>query len=85
MVPVAGLKAATFGHNGCITQGDVVTAVEGKPNYSVTQLAARLDDFKVGDKSKLTVLHQNNWVSLEVVLRATPRKSQTPVIRASGP
>lgn len=36
----------------------------------VTQLAARLDDFRVGDKSKLTVPRQGKSVSLEVVLQA---------------
>jgi S1-C subfamily serine protease len=67
--PVAGLKEATFGRNGSITLGDVITAVEGKPIASVNQLAARLDDFKVGDKIKLTVLRQGKSMALEVVLQ----------------
>jgi len=69
-LPAAGLKEATFGRNGSITLGDVITAVEGKPITSVSQLAARLDDFKVGDKIKLTVQRQGHSVTLDVVLQA---------------
>ena len=68
--PAAGLKEATFGRNGTITLGDVITAVEGKPVTSASQLAARLDDFKVGDRVRLTVLRQGRSVALEVTLQA---------------
>jgi S1-C subfamily serine protease len=68
-LPVAGLKDATFSRNGSITLGDVITAVEGKPIASFNQPAARLDDFKVGDKIKLALLRQGRSVTLEVVLQ----------------
>ncbi len=71
VVPAAGLKETTFDRNGSITLGDVITAVEGKPITSVNQLAARLDDFKVGDRVKLTVLRQGKTVTVEVTLQSS--------------
>ncbi|MES2948352.1 MAG: trypsin-like peptidase domain-containing protein [Pseudomonadota bacterium] len=68
--PGSGLKETTFGRNGSITLGDVITAVDGKPVASVGQLAARLDDFKAGDKIKLTLLRQGRSATVEVVLQA---------------
>ena len=71
VVPAAGLKETTFDRNGSITLGDVITAVEGKPITSVNQLAARLDDFKVGDRVKLTVLRQGKAMTVEVTLQSS--------------
>ncbi len=68
--PASGLKETTFGRNGNIALGDVITAVDGKPVASVSQLVARLDDFKIGDKVKLTLLRQGRSVVLEAVLQA---------------
>ena len=54
----AGDKAGLSGvrlSGGNIEPGDVITAVDGKVITSLTQLLARLDDFKVGDTVRLTV------------------------------
>ncbi len=47
----AGLKGVITARNGSIIPGDIITAIEGK-------LAALLDDYKVGDKVRLTVIRQ---------------------------
>ena len=45
-----------------ITVDDVNTAVDTKPVATISQLLARLDDFKVGDRVKITVLRQGQIV-----------------------
>lgn len=68
-VPAPGLKETTFGKNGSIKLGDVITAVGGKPVATISQLLARLDDYKVGDRAKVTVLRQGQNVLLEIPLQ----------------
>jgi S1-C subfamily serine protease len=68
-VPAPGLREATFGKKGSITLGDVITAVEGKPVATISQLLARLDDYKVGDRVKVTVLRLGQSVLLEIPLQ----------------
>lgn len=68
--PPSGLKETTFGRNGSISLGDVITAVDGKPVASVGQLVGRLDDFKIGDKVKLTVARNGRSVVVDATLQA---------------
>ncbi len=66
----AGLKGVNATLDGSITPGDIITAVEGKPVDSVGKLVARLDDFRVGDKIKLTVMRQGKSREVQVILQA---------------
>jgi S1-C subfamily serine protease len=66
----AGLKGVNATRDGSITPGDIITAVEGKPVDSVGKLVARLDDFRVGDKIKLTVMRQGKSREVQVILQA---------------
>ncbi|HZP92557.1 MAG TPA: trypsin-like peptidase domain-containing protein [Burkholderiales bacterium] len=66
----AGLKGATVTGDGDIVPGDVIVAVEGKPVDTVGKMLARLDDFKVGDTVKLTVLRQGRKAEIPVTLQA---------------
>ena len=50
--------------------GDIITAVNGKPVDSVPKLIARIDDYKVGEKVKLTVKRDGKDVDVEVALQA---------------
>ncbi|MDM7322704.1 MAG: trypsin-like peptidase domain-containing protein [Gammaproteobacteria bacterium] len=54
----AGLVGATLSRDGLIVPGDIILALEGHPVASVRELQARLDNFKVGDTVRLTIVNQ---------------------------
>ena len=66
----AGLKGVDVTPDGSIIPWDIITAIEGKPVDSVSRLVARLDDFRVGDKIKLTVVRQGKNRVVQTVLQA---------------
>ncbi|HUX91704.1 MAG TPA: trypsin-like peptidase domain-containing protein [Gallionellaceae bacterium] len=65
----AGLRSATIYPDGRITPGDIIVAIEGKPVTTVGKLLARLDDFKVGDSARLTILREGKKSDIDVVLQ----------------
>ena len=66
----SGLKGVVATRDGGIIPGDIITAIEGRPVDSVGKLVARLDDFRVGDKVKLTVMRQGKSREVLVSLQA---------------
>jgi S1-C subfamily serine protease len=66
----AGLRAARSAPNGGIVAGDVITAVDGKAVDSVARLVNRLDEHKVGDTIKLTVMRDGKPTELTATLKA---------------
>ena len=66
----AGLIGVRVGRNGDVSPGDIITAVQGKPVDSVGKLASRLDDFRVGDSVRLTVLRNGKSREVTVKLQA---------------
>ncbi|MEW5890272.1 MAG: trypsin-like peptidase domain-containing protein [Pseudomonadota bacterium] len=64
----AGLVGVTVGPEG-IVPGDVITAVEGKAVDALPKLLARLDDHKVGDVVRLTVLRAGRSREVQVALQ----------------
>ena len=66
----AGLEGVATMQDGTIIPGDIITAIEGKPVNSVSELAARLDDFRVGDSVSLTVMREGKRRKVQVVLQA---------------
>jgi S1-C subfamily serine protease len=66
----AGLKGVEATQDGSIIPGDIITAIEGKPVDSVSKLAARLDDFRVGDRIRITVMRQGKSREVQVILQA---------------
>jgi len=66
---MAGLKGATIARDGSIVAGDIITAVAGKPVAGVGRLLARLDDFKVGDTIKITLLRDRKPAEISVTLQ----------------
>lgn len=66
----AGLKGIDTTRDGSIIPGDIITAVEGKAVDSVGKLIARLDDFRVGDKIRITVMRQGKSREVQVMLQA---------------
>ncbi len=65
----AGLKGATISRDGGIIPGDTIVAIEGKPVEAVGKLLSRLDDFKVGQTVKVTVLRDDKRVEVPVTLQ----------------
>jgi S1-C subfamily serine protease len=66
----AGLKGVVATADGSIIPGDIITSVEGKPVDSVSKLAARLDDFRIGDKITITVMRNGKRREVQVTLQA---------------
>lgn len=64
----AGLQGVTMTRKG-IAPGDIITAVDGKPVDSVGKFAARLDEYKAGDRIRLTLLRQGRSVEVSVTLQ----------------
>jgi S1-C subfamily serine protease len=65
----AGLHSATIYRDGRIEPGDIITAVQGKQVDSVGKLQARLDDFKVGDTVRLSIMRDGKKSDIDVVLQ----------------
>jgi S1-C subfamily serine protease len=65
----AGLQGAALSRDGGIVPGDIITAVEGKPVEGVGKLLARLDDFKVGDTVRMTILRGGKPSEVRVTLQ----------------
>jgi S1-C subfamily serine protease len=66
----AGLTAATVARDGTLTPGDIIVEIQGQPVDSVGKLIGRLDDFKVGDTIRLTVLREGAKREVRVTLQA---------------
>ncbi len=65
----AGLQGATITPEGSIIANDIIVAVEDKPIDSVGKLLARIDNYKVGDTIKITVLRKNETIEVPVTLQ----------------
>jgi S1-C subfamily serine protease len=65
----AGLRAATIS-DGRITPGDVIVAVNGEEVDSVARLLGRLDERRVGETVRLTVLRDGKRVEVPITLQA---------------
>jgi S1-C subfamily serine protease len=66
----AGLRAASVARDGSITPGDIIVEIQGEPVEGVGKLIGRLDDFKVGDTVRLTVLRNGQRLQVPVVLQS---------------
>jgi len=66
----AGLEGARFAQDGSFVPGDAITKVEGKSVGNVSELLARLDDFKIGEKVRLTVLREGKEREVTATLQA---------------
>ncbi len=65
----AGLKGATVARDGGIVPGDTIVAIGGKPVDGVGKLLSTLDDHKVGEVVKVTVLREGKKVDVDVALQ----------------
>jgi S1-C subfamily serine protease len=64
------LRGARLGARNTIIPGDVILAVNGKEVSTSAQLAATLDDYKVGDRVMLTVWREGKKLQIAAVLQS---------------
>jgi S1-C subfamily serine protease len=65
----AGLIGATISRDGGIVPGDSIVAINDQPVDSVAKLLSRLDEFKIGDQVKISVLRDGAKLDLTVTLQ----------------
>lgn len=65
----AGLRGIRIGPRNTVIPGDVILAVDGKEVDSVARLTARLDDYQVGAKVKLTLWREGKQVQVQATLQ----------------
>lgn len=65
----AGLTGINISRSGEVVPGDIITAIDGKSVDSVGKLQSRLDDYRVGDSVRVTVLRRGKSAELKVTLQ----------------
>ena len=66
----AGLRGVTVSRSGEMTPGDIITAVQGKPVDGIGKLLSRLDDQKIGETVRLSVVRHGKTIEVSVTLQA---------------
>jgi S1-C subfamily serine protease len=66
----ASLRGARLGARNTIIPGDVILAIDGKQVGTAAQLAATLDDYKVGDRVMLSVWREGKQLQVAAVLQS---------------
>lgn len=66
----AGLQGSRFSPDGSFQPGDIITAVEGKAVESLPALQARLDDYRIGDSVRLSLLREGQKLEQAVTLQS---------------
>jgi S1-C subfamily serine protease len=65
----AGLQGATVSRDGAVVAGDIIVAVEGRRVETVGKLLGLLDDYRVGDTVKLSVVRDGREREVAVTLQ----------------
>ena len=65
----AGVQGTFIDANGDVIPGDVIQQIGGQAVSSVSQMLARLDDFRIGDETTLTVWRNGEQLELDIVLQ----------------
>lgn len=63
------MRGARLGVRNTVVPGDVILSVEGKDVRTAAELAATLDDYKVGQQVKLELWREGKRVEVRVTLR----------------
>jgi len=66
----APFRGARIGSRNLVVPGDVIQKLEGKPVATSAQLAAMLDDYKVGQDVRLEVWREGKRIELSARLKA---------------
>ncbi len=63
------LRGARLGPRNTVVPGDVILSVEGKEVHTAADLAATLDDYRIGQQVKLRVWREGKQIELTASLR----------------
>ena len=66
----AGLRGVLSQPDGTIVPGDIIVAVAGRSVEGVARLVSRLDDYRVGDTVRLTLLRDGRRIDVDITLQA---------------
>ncbi|MET0026019.1 MAG: trypsin-like peptidase domain-containing protein [Candidatus Thiodiazotropha sp.] len=66
---LAGLRGTEIDREGEIIPGDVIQAINGQPLTSVSELLARLEDFRIGDRVTLKIWRNGEELDVAVLLQ----------------
>lgn len=64
----AGLRSTRMDSSGNVIPGDVILEVGGRAVTTVNELLGRLDDFRIGDKTTLSLWRKGEKIEVEIVL-----------------
>lgn len=64
----AGLVGAQLSRDGAVVPGDIITAIDGKEVGSVSDLLGKLDEKRIGDQVRVTLLRAGRQVTLNIKL-----------------
>jgi S1-C subfamily serine protease len=65
----AGLRSARIAQDGSFVAGDLIMGLDGRTITGVSELLGRLDDYKVGETVRLTVLRDGRELDVPVTLQ----------------
>jgi S1-C subfamily serine protease len=65
----AGMRGTRVDASGNVIPGDVIQKVGGRAVTTVNELLGRLDDFRVGDQTSLSIWRNGDQLELKVVLQ----------------
>jgi S1-C subfamily serine protease len=65
-----GLRGTFIDPNGDVVPGDVIQRIGGRSVSTVNELLGRLDDFRIGDQTTLTIWRNGEVLELTVVLQS---------------
>ena len=63
------IRIVNISRSGEVVPGDIITAIDGKSVDSVGKLQSRLDDYRVGDTVRVTVLRRGKPSEIKVTLQ----------------
>jgi S1-C subfamily serine protease len=63
-----GLRGVQVAADGSVVPGDIIVAIDGRPVDSVARLLARLDDHRMGDIVRLSILRDSRKIEVAVTL-----------------
>jgi S1-C subfamily serine protease len=69
----AGIRGARIQESGIVVPGDVILAVDGEPVDGVARLLGRLDERRVGETVRITLLREGQKIDVNVRLQAGSR------------
>lgn len=87
---MAGIRVIGMNENGAaekagLQAGDIIVGANGKQIETTSELNQIKNEFKAGDVLKLTVIRENKYVDIEIILEETPAADDEPETSEEAP